>query len=483
MRSLSIRASLMLWFVALTTVLLVAFSFLVYQSLRSSLHSGIDARLAERARGLIAMCEWEEDDAAVEFNWTAETGSSLTSSASGKFSEVVLWPSGKSLFRSKGFAFADAPFSRGDSSQGEQLVFRSVRWNGQEVRTCSALASFAAMPRSDQDAGRPPFALVARTSESLREVQAQLANIKLLIGMLCGVALVFVIGFGAFLSRRFVRPLAALSEAAADVQAGDHKPMPHRGSGDEIDELANALDESFGRLRRMLERQTRFTADAAHELQNPIATIQNVAEIARRRERNPEEYDRFLEDIQVTSQRMGRIVASLLTLARLDSGSLRERFDVLSLGELIHESLANYSPGERARIAHSNGTASAVIGDRTLLGVLVENLIGNALRHAGPNAEIHLSTDTGDDGCTLRVQDDGKGIPPEEVERIFDRFHRVAQANPNAMGAGLGLSIVAEIAHLHGATCTIESLEPGTSVIVQFPSPDRMTTPAASETP
>jgi len=468
MRPLSLRASLMAWFVGLTMLLLGAFSFALHSRLGRALRDGFDAQLRARAETLVAGCEWEEDFGGVEFKPAAALGEGLGAARAGARFEVWHWPHRYLVFRAGEAIAAELPAAEWGAGAAPFAELATLDEAG-PPRLCTLRARVPAAPPLFDDLEKPAFDLLVRVTESLAPVEAQLARVGWLILGLVGLALLVVLAAGAFLARRFVRPLQVLGKAAAAVHAGERPPMPRRGSGDEVDRLAEVLDGTFASLEESLSRQARFTADAAHELRNPISVIQNAAEVALRHERSGGQYREFLGDVLATSRRMGNIVEALLLLARTDAGVVRSRFQDVDLLEIVHESAA--ARAERSgRIEVSNGTPAVVRGEAALLRVLTDNLLANALRFAdGRPVEVAVSRDA-DGRVSLRVRDYGPGVPVESRRLVFERFYRVEPAPSGSSGAGLGLSIVAEVARVHFAECELEDAGPGTRVSIRFPT-------------
>lgn len=463
MKRLSLRSSLTLWFLGLTMVLLGGFSLTLYAGLAHALRDGLDAELLARAESMLGICEWDEESEQVEFKLSAPLAAELASGHPGRGLAVWSWPARQRLHES-GEPQGDAPVGLALAEGATRAVSYEDLPGAPPRRACTLLATAPEVPAREDDPDRPAFQVVLRTSESRAPIEAQLARVRWQIGALTGVASLFVLAFGAFLSRRFVRPLRELGAAAAAVRPGERAALPRRGTGDELDSLADQLDRAFSSLAESLDRQARFTANAAHELRNPLAVVRNAAEVALRHERTGEEYRRFLDDVRATALRMGRIVEALLQLARLDAAGARARFTQVDLTEVARAAVAAGAPGASVR----NGADTSVPGEAGLLRVLVDNLLANAREHAHDRpAEIEVDVGVAAGRVVLSVRDRGPGVPDAEKPRLFERFFRGASANgPN--GTGLGLSIVADVARLHGAVCRVEDAHPGTRVTVEF---------------
>lgn len=254
---------------------------------------------------------------------------------------------------------------------------------------------------------------------------------------------------GAALARRVLRPIQDLGAAAKQIAAGGAVEVPRSGNGDEVDQVAALVERAFRVQADSLDRQARFTADAAHELRNPIAGIRTAAEVASREERSADELARFLRDITGHAARMGQTVDALLELARLDAGATQLQWTEVHLEDLLCEG------AEDPRIEIQCPDVS-VQGDRRLLEILVRNLLENAVRHCAGRVVVRAARLDG--LIHLDVMDDGPGFQLPEPEQLLERFRR---ADPSTRGAGLGLSICAEIVAAHGGSLRLAGPQKG----------------------
>jgi signal transduction histidine kinase len=473
MKPLSIRASVTLWFIGLVSLLLAAFSALLYLGIERALLLGEDNALMARADAVAAMCDWDDERGELEVE--LDPGAVATPGSPGldQRLEVWAWPTRKLLYRAGDPIAAAMPADAGRELTPTDPNYAEPNFATLEgpwpLRLCEVLVHHRAVPAEGGEQAKPEFDVLVRTANSLVGVEYGLSEVRVAIAVLAGFSFLVVLAFGFVFSRRFVRPLRELGSAAAELRQGTRASMPTRGTGDEIDALARTLDESFTALQDSLHRQTRFTADAAHELRNPISVVRNAAEVSLRQPRTPEEYREFLLDVLATSKRMENIVEALLLLARMDAGAIRRTFEPVDLAAIVGDAVAAQAAA-RDRIHYSNGAPGVVHGDGRLLRILVDNLLSNALRYSPARESVEVEVGTAGGEIRLRVKDHGPGVPPSEKERIFERFYRVEAANPGSPGAGLGLAIVHEVAQVHSAKCGIESSGAGTEVTVSFPS-------------
>jgi signal transduction histidine kinase len=218
-----------------------------------------------------------------------------------------------------------------------------------------------------------------------------------------------------------------------------------------------------------------FVANASHELKTPAASIQAAAETLRQVVLDdPEAVPRFAMQLEREAFRLSRIVADLLDLSRLESGSALD--DLVSLGAATREELQRLEGTAReAKVTLKIETSGErqIRGSQRDLALLVRNLVDNAIRHSHEGSVIRVKIACDDDAVTLRVSDTGIGIPSKDIPRIFERFYRVDRARSRETGGtGLGLAIVKHVVENHGGKIDVESeLGRGTTFSVTFPTP------------
>jgi len=240
----------------------------------------------------------------------------------------------------------------------------------------------------------------------------------------------------------------------------------------EVAPLVVSLNRLLERVRASIESERRFTADAAHELRTPVAAVRAHAEVARAAT-DEAERRAALDSIIAGCGRAAHAIDQLLTLARLDPADAGGRHGPCDLRAVAREVLANLAPTAVARgveVALTPGTAATVPGDRGLLGVLVRNIVDNAVRYSAPGDAVDV--DVVPDGASVRlvVTDQGPGVPAADRPALGRRFSRLPGSRDT--GTGLGLSIVKRIAELHRATVDFRDGTGGRglTVVVAFPA-------------
>jgi signal transduction histidine kinase len=257
----------------------------------------------------------------------------------------------------------------------------------------------------------------------------------------------------AWLSVRFaLRPWARLSSEIATRGAEDLTPLRFTPRHRELSPLSRAVDQLLGRLRQARERERSFIADAAHELRTPIAAMQVNAEALQER-RLPAEDQELLHGLLRSNARAGRLVAQLLALTRSDASPAQRVWAAVDVEALVQDCLAQWSALAQANEIELDLESQAglrVEGDAESLRILVDNLVGNAIKYSPAGSTVRVRAQRDGGRVQLLVIDEGPGIAPELRARVFDRFYRVpGQMQP---GSGLGLAIAKSVAERHGAS-------------------------------
>lgn len=294
------------------------------------------------------------------------------------------------------------------------------------------------------------------------------------------VALVFgtlAVGFTALLlswwaTRAMLKPLRRIVDVTQHVAQGDLGARTELRAGNEIGIVGAAFDHMVARLQTLFGVQRRFIADAAHELRTPLTAIGGQLELLLLGAvSEPAQQRRSLQRMNGELERMGRLVDDLLTLSRLDARpALRqESVDLGTLAQDVAQQMQTLSPDRK--IAVRAAPAVRITGDGDRLRQVLLNLLDNARKYtpAGGNIDISVERHNGD--AVLRVADTGIGVPPGDVEHVWDRFYRVDQARTRTSGgAGLGLAIVKGIAEAHGGSVALSSRPgQGTTVTLTLP--------------
>ncbi|ANB17518.1 sensor histidine kinase [Dokdonella koreensis] len=281
-------------------------------------------------------------------------------------------------------------------------------------------------------------------AELWRWIGASLKTALLVLAALAA-ALWLVVGWS-------LRPVTRLRGAIAERHALDLAPLPVAELPDEIRPLVDSFNQLLGRLDKAVHAERAFLAEAAHELRTPLAALLTQTQVAL----HSPDPQAALERLRDGIERLGRLAQQLLDSARIDADRRREEHGPLELAEIVALVVREFEATAARRHQTIGVTADAalgVAGNIDDLGILVRNLVDNAVRYAGSGGRIEVACrgDSGSGTVVLEVRDDGPGVPAEERERVFERFFRGSNGN-GERGSGIGLSLVARIARSHGAT-------------------------------
>ena len=293
------------------------------------------------------------------------------------------------------------------------------------------------------------------------------ASLRLLGWTLTGLSIVvwsLATLVGRWLCRRTLAPVARMADSARAIPAtspGDRLQVA--ATGDELEELGRSFNGLLDRLQEAFERQRRFTGEASHQLRTPLAVLIGQVEVARRRDRPPEEYRRVLDILAEQAGRLHRIIEMLLFLARADADAALPCVSPVALRPWLTEYLETWATHPRATDIREEVTTTdtCALAHAPLLGQVVDILLDNAMKYSPPGNAVVLSLRNEGERILLGVEDAGCGIDPEDIPHIFEPFFRSpTQRGTNTTGVGLGLSIARRIARTIGGEITADS-KPG----------------------
>jgi len=299
-----------------------------------------------------------------------------------------------------------------------------------------------------------------------------------LIAATFGWALLLVITLaiagGVALSAGFLGRVDAITRTAEAIIGGDiQRRIPLRGANDDLDRLAATLNRMLDRIASLMETLRQVSSDIAHDLRTPLGRVRQTLDEARRTARTTAEYEAAVDHAVAETDAMLETFAALLRIAQIESGTRRAGFRQIDLSELTETIGQTFVPVAEDAGKHLETCLAAnvrVDGDRELLMQMLANLVENAIHHTPVGARIAITLDRDGETPTLTILDDGPGIPLPDQKRVFERFYRLERSRTTT-GSGLGLSLVAAIADLHGASLDLENNNPGLRVVVKFTTP------------
>ena len=287
------------------------------------------------------------------------------------------------------------------------------------------------------------------------------------------VVLLATAALGWVLARASLRPIHEINRTARRIGGSNlDAAIPTTGSGDELDQLAGTLNEMISRIRASMERERRFTGNAAHQLLTPLAAIRNQIDVTLARARTPGEYLGALDGVRGEASRMAEEIDAMLRLARSEGGLPEGRRRECDLSALLRTVVGFFEPlaaDGGVELTLDPGSEVTVKGDASWLTQLFSNLLSNAIKYTPKGGRVTLIWRAQDGSVLIRVGDTGPGIGAEQADAVFERFHR-GRVPAGSPGFGLGLPIAREIARAHGGDVEVESSsEQGTTLLVTLP--------------
>ena len=426
----SIRFRITLWFVFILAIVLVAFSVFIYfnqaRDLRGDSVGDIQGKFA-RLLGYFRSADWQNSNLGL-----SDVPDNTPPLQQGDMLAIV--DTNGQIVQSWGIKPSDKLVSDLISTASQQrdlnVYEQTISLTGSTGKTSNAdylfIVSF--VYRGDTPVG----ALIIGSPTNL---SAELQRLK--VSLLLGSLLMLLIAFtgGLWLADRAMRPVKMITHTAQSIEESDLSRRINFRGRDELAELASTFDNMLSRLQIAFDRQRRFVADASHELRTPLTITNLEIDQALSKNRSSADYQRALRTINLENERMMRMVNDLMTLARMDSGQAILQFEALDLSDVALEAVERMtSLAERQQVALETTELPELIvnGDRQYLIQMISNLIENAIKYSGSRQKISVGTSVRSDGkkgfASLRVVDNGPGIPPEHLPHLFDRFYRVDQA-------------------------------------------------------
>ena len=340
------------------------------------------------------------------------------------------------------------------------LYLRDAEFNGQDLRFAYTFLADGEMPKE-----RWIVVEVAETTEKRNQLANKIVASVILPQFIIIPLAVMLVWFGL---SRGLRPLTRLRKTIEARDPADLSPIATRRVPEELEPLVEAFNEMLERMKKNVEAQQRFVADAAHQMRTPLTGLKTQAQFAIR-ESDPESLRHALRQIATGVDRAGRLVNQLLILARTEGiEPAQQKHEPLDLAQLMREVVEDWvmiSIEKGIDLGYESAGATMINGNAFLLRELAKNLVDNALRYTPTGGHVTCRVQTNMDSVILEVEDDGIGITESQSELVFERFYRAENAATE--GSGLGLSIVQEIAMQHDAKASLRPNPRGRGAIAR----------------
>ena len=448
----SIKGRLFFWSLLITSAVLILLGISVYREIQKSILHSVANALHSKIQILKGLLH--EEHGMIELELAEVVSGEYSVPRSGHYYKVIL----------DGDVLAASP-----SLMGEDFDLDSGKLVSQDEALKEKVYISRGPAHEQIMVVRHDFLLfdtsaVVYAAQSLEESMQMINRFRTILFIAISLNIMVLAFAGFWIARRSLSPLARFSDRIEKIT---HMTMGERIDPefqvDEVRNVARSFNDMLDRLQGAFESEKRLVADASHELKTPLSVIKAQCDVLLQRERTKEEYAGALSKIKATSDTMKKLIDDMLSLTRLDSGSLSASgFADVSLGECINRAVKFTEFMAEAKQIQINKNISKDIwikGDQNALTEIFLNIIENAIKYspAENSIEIILTPDARE--ATVEIRDHGAGITQEDMERVFDRFYRGTAAR-TLPGTGLGLSIAKAIAEAHGGRISARS-EPG----------------------
>lgn len=481
----SFKFRLTLWYASMLMVFLAGFAFLMYAELSRALYHDVERSMLGEVRNIEDGLRTYLKDS--KFSSALSTGKSkpfASEELQGKLvSAIREWEQrqrrvARSLFLVRIIGFDHSPLASNLGGWERDIIFPNYERDSVFMETGESFQTihFQKNPirlyyHKVRFEGSPFF--IVQIAKPLYEIEKTLRRLAVIIAVIIPIGVAFACLAGWFLAKRFLSPVDQMIQQARKITVAYlHDRLPRTFTQDELDRLAETLNEMIDRLEVSTRTIQEFSSNVSHEFKTPLAIIRGEIDLALRRARSQEDLQQTIGVISEEVDGLVRLVEDLMLLVRNDAKQLSLQKKNISLTQVLDQVLQLSQ--ERARnggieLVWEKGQDAVILGDEVYLKRLFTNLLDNAIKFTEPGGKVKVRKQLLMDKVVVEVEDTGIGIDPKTLEKIGTRFYRADQARSKD-GAGLGLSIVSAICSAHQGGMRIESvLGSGTRVFVELP--------------
>jgi heavy metal sensor kinase len=462
------------FFLSALAAVLAAFSVALYLLADRYLYRQLNDRLEAAARTLAAAVEVEPDGVEWEPNGRPYAISQGMSGSDARW--VVLDGAGRIVDRSGSDESVELAIAAPAAFAAGHHDPRRIELAGSPWQATLLRIGPETLPPSGVPAGKHA-SLVVAVAVPLEQVQTTLRTLAF-ASVALTVSILLIAGLaGRRVCRRALAPVVKMADATRDITAADMaRRLPVPPADDELSGLGRAFNQLLDRLQEAYERERRFAGEASHQLRTPLTALIGQLEVSLRRDRNAEEYREVVRTALGQASRLHRVVEALLFLARSEKESGPLALEPIDLSSWLPERFEEWRRHPRAADLilkpEAPGSVYAQL-HADLFGESLDALIDNALKYSSPGNRVIIRYGNGVAGVWLEVADQGCGIEPADIPRLFQPFFRAESARKRGVtGAGLGLAVAQRIIAAHQAAVQVESRPgDGTTVRIRFSAP------------
>jgi two-component system, OmpR family, sensor kinase len=452
MKRMSLRARLTLFYSAVLCVMLAVFGVLFYHALGLFVEQSLTSELHDQVAFLRNYARVNNGQLQLVYDPSDRQQAYLIHVAT-RYYQVFRLPAGDLVVQSEELDLLgvrptpEQARSMADEKNYTDVVLPSerLRFQNSVIPAGDGATSFlvrVGIPLSPADAARRGF---------LR---------SLLFMVPLGVMFAALVGWQ--LTKRALRPMKSLAAATRNINIQNlQQRLPVWGAGDEVDDVAQAFNDTLARLENSVEQMKQFTASISHELRTPLTALRGEAEVALLEAHSVEEYQHVLASQLEEFDKLTQMVNQLLILARAEAGEIHwteQSVDISALATSLAEQMEPIAAAREIHLQAQINSGIIVCGDSNWLERLILNLLDNAIKFTGGGGKVLLQITSESGQAVMRLEDTGVGIPAEAIPHVFERFFRAEPSrSKNVEGVGLGLALAKWIVEQHHGTIEVES--------------------------
>ncbi len=468
----SIRAQLLAWLIPMLVGVRLVSGVVVLQLTKGAITRAYDSSLENSASAIAAQAIATEHG--VVFTMPKMADKMLRSSEQDSLFYQVFGPNGEPL-GGNAVLPRSANSQTGNNRTKNASAFEKIEWNGLSLRQLTR--SYYIDP--DKPASKKITVLVAETMEQRSQATSESVYHILIQQIVAMIAVVAATWYGV---GRSMKPVKKIQHEIEQRSGYDFRPVEADPAPSELRPLIKTINSLLLRVGADVEAQRRFASNAAHQLRTPLAGVRAHAEVAKQAV-TLQDARESIDQLMDGTDRCTHLIRQLLAISRVEPGA-RDNvvFSPLDLGEIAKD-CCKLQLGAAIKKYIDLGYEGPempimIFGNRTCIQEMLMNLVDNAIRYSPTFSTVTIRLISSDSGPILTVEDNGTGIPTAERQKVFERFYRLLGTGEE--GSGLGLAIVKEVANLHGASVSLDSLSEGSGLVVNISFP-KVTTTKTSE--
>ena len=448
--NLPIKWRLTVWYGGVLSLILIIFASGIFIYFKNSLQDSIDAKIRSIGE-VLSSSMTEKHGASVFGNFERYLENVLGRKPKGKFIQIMDSSGriGAKMSDIEGEALPTS-FNALERAMRGEIVYETIERTKPRLRMVT-------IPIMDNK----KVTSVVQVGTSLEDFDETIRKLLLIMIISIPTSIIVTIIVGYFMAKKALRPVDQIRRAAVKISSSNlDEKIDITGRRDELGRLAETFNAMIGRLKDAFQRINQFSIDVSHELKTPLTILKGETEVALRKEREKDDYQKLLLSNLEEIDRMSCIIDDLLLLSKADTKEIKLNMEEVALRDLIMDVCMNMkvvADKKSVELQMSELEDVRLKGDELKLRRMLLNVVENGIKYSHVGGKVSVSSYVNDGYARIDVKDDGIGISEEDIKYVFDRFYRADRSRKRESGSGLGLSISRWIAGAHKGSIEVKS--------------------------